>query len=251
MLYLNTSGTIGHFEPNKFRIADAHSVDFVPIMAFSHITRNGFYYFPSMEDQHLSSINRSAKDLIRALQSRENFAVVSTVDNQRLYVGKGLVLDPTGRILLCLTVKGEAYFRKSPGAFSDDRASNAVDYEEFILFLSPELMLTSSYSSIYKMLQKNYIDICYEKGVEVRTLSSHKIEQNTFANEFKIDFNTISEMDYCLKNEVKLLLSSPDDYFINHPMFIKGAPIPVLEEVTIGYPPPVSMYVDELEDLPF
>lgn len=237
-------------DPNK--IADIVSNTIIPAIClndFSVESDTVLYHFPKFTDRTQSG---SATGLLKTLISRNSLIKTRYTYKSvgyMVHIGRGLILSPTGKILLCLGVKKERFLSELENSdlresvdfnlFTDEdiyyRDFPFIGYNEFVLYISTDMFLYPEYEALYKKIQKDYINFCYSKGVEVRIVTSQVIEQNTFANEFKIQFRTIQELDYNLKNEVKFLLSNPVSYFVNHSLFIEQ---PTFE-------PP---YIDTLEE---
>lgn len=219
----------GSVYKDEYRVADFESNRTLPIIGANSLSReNGFTYycFPDLTKQVRAESN-TTRNLLYALQHRRH-PMKTYIGQAALYFAKGLILDDKGKILLCLCIANTG-----PDSYSnmyDDRPYFA-GYDKLTMYIASEFYTNPEYAPLLRRLQKAYIEVCYIKGVEVRILPSLKIEQNTFANEFKIEFNTISELEGCLKNEVKNLLSKPDSYFINHPLFVKPE---VMEEDPFG-----------------
>jgi len=250
MDYLVSTDKYGDYESNPNIIADIASNTAIPVICLENFYVEDdtiLYDFPKLGYRTQSA---SATTLIKSLTARRGLIQTRYTYKNTSYMvhmGQGLILSATGKVLLCLGIKKERFLLEAEGIsysddlnfriFSDDDyyRDYFVGYNEFILYISTDMFLQPEYEALYKKIQKDYINYCYLKGVEVRILASQTIEQNTFANEFKIQFNTIQELDYNLRNEVKFLLSNPVSYFVNHSLFVKQP----------TFDPP---YIDTLEE---
>ena len=123
-------------------------------------------------------------------------------------VGKGYIADDTDRILFMLTNNSlnDIFYSRYSNEQSD--VYKTFIQENLILFVSPELISNRKYSMLYKQLDADYIKSAYEQGIEVRFVTSEKIEKVCYSNSFGLKFNTINELTEHLNTTVKQLLPS-------------------------------------------
>jgi hypothetical protein len=69
--------------------------------------------------------------------------------------------------------------------------------------------------------------------MEVRTVPSSVIEKNTFANSLNLRFNSITELDYHLRNEVKYFLNADEGESVTRALQINIPPVDMEEDVEV------------------
>jgi hypothetical protein len=213
----------------------AVSVDFVPIYVLGYLERNNLYSvynFPYSKEESYSSIPNTSSRLSLILTSYAT--LVQTVTNGlNLLIGKGLIIDKdSGQVLMCLTLKQEELnydFPLKEMSKSDFSNTDNIDYHKFIMFVSTELVSNSKYSVFYRRLQKIYLNFCFEKGIEMRIISASIIKKNTFANSFKVAFNSITQLQDHLNNDVQHIFMTNEELFRtqDYPLSLVAPPLPV------------------------
>lgn len=135
-----------------------------------------------------------------------------------IYVGKGTIYDEKSNVLLSLTVETQfvldMFIRKDynwSSLFEVNR--NFVGYDAFVMFVSSEFANDKKFAVLYRRIKKIYLDFCFEKGIEMRLISSSKIKENTFTNNLKIKFDSLTELNRHLTEDVKHLLQTPLESF--------------------------------------
>jgi len=168
-----------------------------------------------------------------------------------IHVGKGVIYDDENNILLSLSIEtqfivdalvNDTYNWSS--LFEANR--NFVGYEPFIMFVSTEFANDKKFAVLYRRIKKIYLDFCFEKGIEMRLISSSKIEKNTFTNNLKIKFNSLTELNRHLTEEVKHLLQTPLENFQENefPLLLGSPPVPKSKEKKS----PWQDFVPQMED---
>jgi len=154
-----------------------------------------------------------------------------------IYIGKGVIYNEKGDILLCLTIETQYIFdamEKKEYAFTifSEYANGFVGYEPFIMFVSTEFANDKKYAILYRRIKKIYLDFCFEKGIEMRLISSSKIKENTFTNSLNIKFDSLTELNRHLTEDVKHLLQIPLEDFKERsfPLLLGIPPIPISKQ---------------------
>jgi DNA repair photolyase len=107
------------------------------------------------------------------------------INNKIFFIAKGLFLSETGIPLMVCAMKKEPYLNTSIAKFSDSGLDN-FSYNNYVLFYSTSFYTDPSLTPLNRRLQKEILQSCYEKGIEVRTITSLEIEKNTFARLFEV-----------------------------------------------------------------
>lgn len=242
-----TSDTINNFYPNRDIPSCLVSNNFFPFICAGQLSRfeddfynfTKIYYKPDLQ-QH-SSKSTSSKNIIQSLTFSRTL-VKYTFTSGTYFIGKGIILDNAGNVLTCLTLKKESLLDYRQRGNIIDQESPEFSYDNFILFVASELPTKEEHSVFYRRIQKIYLEDCFEKGMEVRFLPSSVIEKNTFATPLNIRFNSITELDFHLRNEVKNFFTASDSIAetqalqINIPPVIFVPPIvpPIVEHATLS-----------------
>jgi len=73
-------------------------------------------------------------------------------------------------------MKKEAYMNAEISKFSDTGYNANFSYTNYVLFYSTSFFTDPGLTPLNRRLQKEILQSCYEKGIEVRILSSLEIE---------------------------------------------------------------------------
>jgi len=109
-----------------------------------------------------------------------------------LHFNKGYIADKDDNILLVLCTN-------SLEVFNED---NELITENLRLYISTRFIKNEIYKNIYKRIDRDYIHYCYDKGIEVVFTTSEKIEQQVFNNNFKVEFENLTELNEHLNSGV-------------------------------------------------
>ena len=115
-----------------------------------------------------------------------------------VYVYKGIVFTGQGEVLMCVGINTE-YLMITPYA-----ELRTLDVTKYVLFVSTKL-LEDQYKSLRKRLERDYISVFTEAGIDIITTS--RVGDWLFKNNFeKPKFKTIKESTQHLKEVQGLLL---------------------------------------------
>jgi hypothetical protein len=239
MLDIHT-GIYGSCDRDYSKPANLVSNNFFPLMSLDSIGvgRNEeynftkTYYKPSITSSVRTKAS-STKNILQSLTSEAQITKYPFASNM-YYITKGMVMDSLGKILFVLTIKKEClsyYTQDKRDSFNEGYVN--FSYDNFILFISSELCCDPLHSVFYRRIQKAYLNFCYEKGMEVRVLPSSVIEKNTFANSLNLRFNSITELDYHLRNEVKYFLNTDEGDCETRSLQINIPPVEIDEPIEI------------------
>lgn len=175
--------------------------------------------------------NSSAK-ILNYLSTSVQLRKIET-NGLTIHIGKGIIYDSDKNILLCLSVETQSILdRVIEGDYSwksfFEGNRNFVGYDCFTMFVSTEFANDKKFAVLYRRIKKIYLDFCFEKGIEMRLISSSKIEQNTFTNSLKIKFNSLTELNNHLTEDIKHLLMTPLENFkeSQYPLLLGSPPVP-------------------------
>ncbi len=182
------------------------------------------------------SYSNTSNKMLQYLRESGSLRKVET-NGLIIYIGKGVIYDSDKNILLYLTIETQYIFDLiekgyyEPLTFSES-SSKFIGYEPFVMFVSTEFANDKKFAVLYRRIKKIYLDFCFEKGIEMRLISSSKIKENTFTNSLKIKFDSLTELNRHLTEHVKYLLQTPIEYFMtqNFPLLLDTPPVTISKE---------------------
>jgi hypothetical protein len=142
-------------------------------------------------------------------------------------------------------MKKEAFLNESVSRFSDIR-SETFSYTNYVLFYSTSFFTDPGLMPLNRRLQKEILQDCFEKGIEVRMLSSLEIEKNTFARLFEVKKTKSLTQLEAYMNQVlpNFLHNEGEDTFVEQefePVVIHREELSVEEEAMLfDNQPPVA-----------
>jgi hypothetical protein len=177
---------LGRFEPSNFDMTAFIANEFIPLVS----VQNSF----SIEDIEMYS-KPSFEIVIRKPNTLKNIkdgfqyghtAREIAINNRKFFIAKGVFFSEQRVPLMVCAMKKEAYFNPEVAKFSDLYNEGTFSYNNYVLFYSTSFYTDPSLTPLNRRLQKEILQSCYEKGIEVRILSSLEIEKNTFARLFEV-----------------------------------------------------------------
>lgn len=187
LLNLNTSD----IDLNKSFIGYKKSAVYFPIYSLFSYFENDLYYKPAKSSLIYKS-KISYDDVLHKLHSTA--CLGSTVnmfkyenEDYSIYSQLGY-LWTEDHILLMLTTNDPE------NTFTPD--GKDVYYDKLRLYISTEFMTDIIYKNIYARIYKEYIQECFEKGVEIVYTTSEKIDKYIFTNPYVkniVDIPTLME----------------------------------------------------------
>ena len=238
MLELFTQSS-GYTTPDTDKPANLISNEYFPFINLVRLSSGNSYFENSISTYYKPSITKdvrvktnSSVNILNSLTFSESiYKFVFT--SSTYFIGKGIIMDAKGEILLLTTVKRDLFkdFDTRRRELSEDNETH-FSYNNFVMFVASELAFKEEHSVFYRRLQKIYLNFCFEKGMEVRFLPSSIIEKNTFANSLNLRFNSIDQLDYHLRNEVKNFLLIPEADSEQRSLHINIPPVNIVMPVT-------------------
>jgi len=182
-----TYSTIGVFTRSLFDITAVAANEYIPINTFNkeYTLGDGLRYYnkPSLQDANYKpNTLKNIKDGFEMGNSTRRI----NINNRNYFISKGLFLAENGTPLMVCTMKKEAYMNAEIPKFSDTGYNANFSYTNYVLFYSTSFFTDPGLTPLNRRLQKEILQSCYEKGIEVRILSSLEIEKNTFARLFEV-----------------------------------------------------------------
>jgi hypothetical protein len=182
-----TYSTIGVFTRSLFDITAVAANEYIPINTFNkeYTLGDGLRYYnkPSLQDANYKpNTLKNIKDGFEMGNSTRRI----NINNRNYFISKGLFLSENGTPLMVCTMKKEAYMNAEIPKFSDTGYHANFSYTNYVLFYSTSFFTDPGLTPLNRRLQKEILQSCYEKGIEVRVLSSLEIEKNTFARLFEV-----------------------------------------------------------------
>ena len=194
------SSTLGSLTKDPFKLTVVAANTYIPVYAFhTYYQEDGvkFYQRPSFEKGIIRKPNtlKHIKDSLEmAIAPRK-----ITIGGKFYYFLKGAMYTEDGNPLMVLGMSRQAFEDPDIKNFSEVRYGsevNPVDYKNFVMFYSTSFFTDPNLAPLNRRFQKELMMSCYEKGIEVRVITSSEIERNTFANIFEIPkANSVSQLE--------------------------------------------------------
>jgi len=181
-----TLHTIGTFYGSQFTITPIIANDYIPLIAFQtkFIRESLFYYGKPSFEKTVSKPNtlKNIKDGFELSHSTRKIRI----NDRNFYIAKGVFFSEAGVPLMVCAMKKEAFLDQSTCKYSDYYLGGEFSYNNYVLFYSTSFFTDPGLMPLNRRLQKEILQSCYEKGIEVRVISSLEIEKNTFARLFEV-----------------------------------------------------------------
>ncbi len=184
-----TRSTIGSMKTSQFEMTAVIANDYIPLFAFQqaiiHDEVIGYYNKPSREDCLVKA--NTIKNIRDAFEMAHNPRKIN-INGRNFIIAKGVFLSESGETLMICSMKKEHFLNLNVDRYSDysTLGKKSFSYSNYVLFYSTSFFTDPSLSALNRRLQKEMLQFCYEKGIEVRMLPSSEIEKNTFAKLFEV-----------------------------------------------------------------
>ena len=176
---------LGHFTRSSFDMTSIVANDYIPLITINHTVEiEGllYYYKPSFDVTHKKP--NTLKNIKDAFEMAYHTRKIE-INGRTFFIAKGVFFSEAGVPLMVCAMKKEAYLNESVSRFSDIR-SETFSYTNYVLFYSTSFFTDPGLMPLNRRLQKEILQACFEKGIEVRMLTSLEIEKNTFARLFEV-----------------------------------------------------------------
>jgi hypothetical protein len=254
------SSTLGSLTYDPFKITVLAANTYIPIYAFhTRYQEQGvkFYQRPSLEKNAIRKPNtlKHIKDALEMAIAPRRI----TIGGKFYYFLKGAMYTEDGNPLMVLGMSRQAFEDPDIRNFSDLRYGsevNPIDYKNFVMFYSTSFFTDSNLAPLNRRFQKEILMSCYEKGIEVRVITSSEIERNTFANIFEIPkVNSVDQLEeYMNKVLPNFLYTEEEDTFVFEELkvieVVQNNELSVEEEALL-FDSEATTVEEDLENLPF
>lgn len=176
---------LGNFTRSSFDMTSIVANDYIPLITINHTVEiEGllYYYKPSF------NVTYKKPNTLKNIKDAFEMAYYTRkieINGRTFFIAKGVFFSEAGVPLMVCAMKKEAYLNESVSRFSDIR-SETFSYTNYVLFYSTSFFTDPGLMPLNRRLQKEILQACFEKGIEVRMLSSLEIEKNTFARLFEV-----------------------------------------------------------------
>jgi len=197
----------GEFQANPFVIGTTNKNEYFPVYAIfedaamndaenmlsEHLIGNVFLYKkPENLTYTRMGIGRY-NDLFSVLRDSGKVRVYTFTYNEVPYYlncVKGYIADKDDNILLILTTNSFGIFDRN-----DKLKTNHLK-----LYVSNELVTNEIYKNLFKKVNSEYIQYCYDNDIEVVFTNSKKIQKAVYSNDFNVQFNNLEELNVHLNS---------------------------------------------------
>jgi len=214
ILILGKSLRSEHLDP--LTMGSSTSARYIPVYAHRHIFKNPTFVGEDNEVIIFGKLNSlsggqklSYDDILTSLTHpgysnlvRHKFDVNSVRHSVGVY--RGYLCDENKNILMVLTYRGS----------HEEALIGDINPRHLRLFVSKDFLVNPIYKNLYKRLYTDYILRCIEEDVEVLYLKSEEIEARVFSNQFKVEFNSITELMSHLSTEVAEVFAYVEPVYI-------------------------------------
>lgn len=235
-----TTDEWGNKTKDEFNIASSSASPYTPLYNYFdnyHVEDSDIYLYhkPTVKKQRYASTFNSSN-----FYQRLNYSLdferykLSRTNETEIFVSKGCIYDADEKLLLMLSCKAGSTIE-----FARYVSPTKENAKNLTLFISTELLLNPTYNLFYKNLDKSYIKEAFMIDLPVIYTTSDEIERLHYSNDFKVEFNQISDFENHLKNNVgRIFKMSNEDFETFNPGigkdFQEVIPVPEVEELLSG-----------------
>ena len=171
--------TVNNLYLNRSFIGYKKSAVHFPIYSLFSYSENDLYYKPAKNSAMYKS-KISYDDILRKLHISthpERTVNMFKYENEeyKIYSQLGYLWTEEHTLLMLTTIDPD-------NTFTPD--GNDVYYDKLRLYVSIEFMTDVIYKNIYAKIYKEYIQECFDRGVEVVFTTSEKIDKYVFTNPY-------------------------------------------------------------------
>ena len=180
-----TRSGIGNFIPAEFSLTPVVANDYIPLISLERYTiREELKYYSKPSFTRFIRKPNTLKNIKDGFEMALSTRRIE-INGRVFFIAKGVFFSELGVPLMVCAMKKEAYNNPSVTKFSDISSDN-FSYNNYVLFYSTSFFTDPGLTPLNRRLQKEILQACYEKGIEVRVISSLEIEKNTFARLFEV-----------------------------------------------------------------
>lgn len=136
-------------------------------------------------------------------------------DTFYLNVTGGYIADTNGNILLVLCAKSSTITGWNNIMTTDNIVDDDHNYftDNLRLMVSTELLKNEKYKNVYKKINTEIVQSCFDMNIDVIYTTSQKIEESLYKNDFKINFQNLTELNEHLQSGIGRT------YFLNETVY--------------------------------
>ena len=226
-----TENAYGNFYSEDFTLYPISTTKYVPLLAINtFITLEGllFYSKPSFKKFQVK-----ANTIKNIREGFESGLIVKKIpiNNKNYYISKGVIFSEEKLPLMVLALFKDAYLDDSVSKFSEEEAGRKFSYKNYVLFYSTSFFTEPSLAPLNRRLQKEILQSCYEKGIEVRVLPSSEIEKNTFASLFEVKkTKSLTQLEAYMEQVLPTFLYTEEEDTFQEEVF-ERVELPIEEEL--------------------
>lgn len=230
---------------DRFNLTMPDLCPYLPIHAvyFSHAI-DGDHYFSKPNFSEAIPKSNTLNNIKMGLEESLTPLKIS-VNSNTFYFVKGAMYDALYNPLLMLASKEHKFVSH------DERFEN-FSYNNYVLFYSTSFFTNPNLKALDRRLQKEILLSCYEKGIEVRLVTSQEIERNTFTRLFEVKkTSSINQLDMYMKAVLPNFIYTGNEDYPEEQKRVIPAPISVpqtlsLEEEALLFDAGASINIEEL-----
>jgi len=242
-----TYSTIGVFTRSLFDMTAVAANEYIPIIAFykEYTLEDGLRYYNKPNLTNFINKPNTLKNIKDGFEMSNSVRKIN-INNRNYFISKGLFLAENGTPLMVCTMKKEAYMNAEIPKFSDPGYHANFSYTNYVLFYSTSFFTDPGLTPLNRRLQKEILQSCYEKGIEVRILSSLEIEKNTFARLFEVKkTKSLTQLEAYMEQVLpNFLHNNGEDNFIEQ----EFAPVTIHKE-ELSVEEEALLFDNEMRDL--
>jgi hypothetical protein len=177
--------SLGSFIPAAFNMTSENANEFIPLICGQNMVfKDGIQYYSKPSFKSAIKKPNTLKNIKDGFELAQQTRKIE-INGRVFFIAKGVFFSEAGVPLMVCAMKKEAFLNPLVSKFSDFRAEN-FSYTNYVLFYSTSFFTDPGLVPLNRRLQKEILQACFEKGIEVRMLTSLEIEKNTFARLFEV-----------------------------------------------------------------
>jgi hypothetical protein len=215
-----TSTFHGSFYINPFVSSFSFLNKYIPIYV-EHIEKplvvgeEFLYSLPSFNEENVLKKPNTIRNIKNGLEKMMTpYHIV--IGGGSYYFFKGALFTAAGECLLLMCVPKNIFMDSTISIFSEvdyfGKVSKPADPKNYVLFYSSSFFTNPSLSALNRRLQKEILEDCYLKGIEVRVVTSEHIKENAFATSYEFPkVKSVSKLESYMNTVLPTYLYKEDE----------------------------------------
>ena len=214
------------FSADSFAMTIVDLCNYVPIYALGTLYTNPNHqtsqYYKKPDFDSIIVRKNTIKIIREAIAGKWSLPTKIKLGDKDYFFVKGGIFNSKKEPLL-LMVLDKKYFQD----LTENNYPEVI--KSYVVMYSSSFFTDPNLATLNRRFQKEILMSCYEKGMEVRVITSSEIERNTFANLFEIPkANSVSQLEDYMKTVLPTILyTKEEDNFV-----FKELEVPV-EELSV------------------